>query len=99
MPLIPGLSIFINIYLMLMLDGATWIRFLVWMVVGKFQIVTLCVSRLLNSKKSSGFIIYFAYGIWQSEENVGKGRLSVIYAHTNLAFEDDEEKNKRKRSD
>jgi hypothetical protein len=37
-PVIPGLSIFINMYLMLMLDGATWVRFVVWMVVGKFGI-------------------------------------------------------------
>uniref|UniRef100_H2Z0A0 Cationic amino acid transporter C-terminal domain-containing protein n=1 Tax=Ciona savignyi TaxID=51511 RepID=H2Z0A0_CIOSA len=33
-PSIPLLSIFINIYLMLKLPGATWIRFGVWMVVG-----------------------------------------------------------------
>lgn len=33
-PLIPALSILINIYLMLMLDVHTWIRFGVWMLVG-----------------------------------------------------------------
>lgn len=36
-PLLPGLSIFINIFLMLMLDYYTWIRFAIWMVIGKFQ--------------------------------------------------------------
>jgi len=44
----------------------------------------------------SGFVIYFAYGIWQSEENVDKRKRSVIYAHTNLAFEEDHETKKRR---
>jgi len=35
-PLIPGISIFINIYLMLMLDMYTWIRFGIWMAIGEF---------------------------------------------------------------
>ncbi|CAB3386521.1 Hypothetical predicted protein [Cloeon dipterum] len=75
-PLIPGLSIFINIYLMLMLDPNTWIRFAVWMAIG--------------------FLMYFSYGIWQSEESKqDSGRRSVIYAHTNVAFEDDEEKSNK----
>jgi cationic amino acid transporter 2 len=34
-PLIPALSILINVYLMLMLDPYTWIRFAVWMVIGE----------------------------------------------------------------
>lgn len=33
-PLLPCLSIFCNIYLMLQLDGATWIRFGVWLFIG-----------------------------------------------------------------
>lgn len=33
-PLIPAISIFMNIYLMLMLDEYTWIRFGSWMVIG-----------------------------------------------------------------
>lgn len=33
-PLIPTLSILINVYLMLELDYQTWIRFLVWMAIG-----------------------------------------------------------------
>ncbi|GLV35940.1 uncharacterized protein CBL_09842 [Carabus blaptoides fortunei] len=33
-PLIPALSICINLYLMMMLDGNTWIRFAIWMAIG-----------------------------------------------------------------
>lgn len=34
-PLVPCLSILINLYLMLQLDSFTWIRFAVWMIIGK----------------------------------------------------------------
>lgn len=34
-PVVPCLSIFINLYLMFQLDLHTWIRFLVWIVIGK----------------------------------------------------------------
>uniref|UniRef100_A0A6B2E5M5 Putative cationic amino acid transporter n=1 Tax=Phlebotomus kandelakii TaxID=1109342 RepID=A0A6B2E5M5_9DIPT len=33
-PIVPGISIFINIYLMLMLDAYTWIFFSIWLVIG-----------------------------------------------------------------
>ncbi|XP_034935920.1 cationic amino acid transporter 2-like isoform X2 [Chelonus insularis] len=33
-PFLPALSILINIYLMMMLDGMTWIQFAVWMIIG-----------------------------------------------------------------
>lgn len=34
-PLLPCISIFVNIFLMLMLDHYTWIRFAIWMLIGK----------------------------------------------------------------
>jgi len=37
-PFLPGFSILINIYLMMMLDVMTWIRFVIWMVIGKYII-------------------------------------------------------------
>lgn len=38
-PFLPAISVFVNIYLMLMLDYYTWIRFGVWMILGKATVV------------------------------------------------------------
>lgn len=38
-PLITFLNIAINIYLMLALSSATWIRFAVWLAIGKFNLI------------------------------------------------------------
>nr|CAD7601137.1 unnamed protein product [Timema genevievae] len=62
-PLIPGLSIVINVYLMLMLDSNTWIRFTLWLAIGEFN--------------SHCFLIYFFYGLTHSEarqQNQSKGK-------------------------
>uniref|UniRef100_A0A8D2JCA3 Solute carrier family 7 member 1 n=1 Tax=Varanus komodoensis TaxID=61221 RepID=A0A8D2JCA3_VARKO len=35
LPILPILSIFVNVYLMMQLDGGTWIRFAIWMFIGE----------------------------------------------------------------
>lgn len=46
-PWIPCLSIFINLYLMFQLDLQTWIRFLIWGIIGKLN-VNKTESLLIN---------------------------------------------------
>ncbi|XP_056417823.1 high affinity cationic amino acid transporter 1 isoform X4 [Hyla sarda] len=78
-PVIPVLSIFVNVYLMMQLGAGTWVRFAIWMVIG--------------------FIIYFSYGIWNSNEAVGSipEKNTTDYKRTNVlnnekqAFLDDPE--------
>lgn len=64
-PWLPGFSILINIYLMIKLDIMTWVRFCIWIAVGK----------LTNSYKMQGFnfwflllglLIFFSYSIRNS---------------------------------
>lgn len=47
-PWLPGISILINVYLMLRLNSATWVRFAIWIAIG--------------------LVIYFTYGIRNSQE-------------------------------
>ncbi|XP_039753109.1 cationic amino acid transporter 3 isoform X2 [Pararge aegeria] len=51
-PLVPYLSVCMNVYLMVQLDQQTWIRFILWLAVG--------------------YIIYFSYGIKNSNLRVKK---------------------------
>ncbi|XP_031625003.1 cationic amino acid transporter 2-like [Contarinia nasturtii] len=47
-PFLPGISIMINMYLMMMLDSTTWIRFLIWIGMGLLIYLTY---GLRNSKE------------------------------------------------
>lgn len=47
-PFLPYFSIFCNIFLMLQLDSATWIRFGVWLVVGEKSYTRKSVDRFLK---------------------------------------------------
>ncbi|CAG9806272.1 unnamed protein product [Chironomus riparius] len=44
-PILPCLSIFINLYLMFQLDAATWIRFAVWLIIGYFIYFTYGIRQ------------------------------------------------------
>ncbi|TEA30544.1 hypothetical protein DBR06_SOUSAS29810014 [Sousa chinensis] len=57
LPLLPLMSIFVNIYLMMQMTAGTWARFGVWMLIGSY------LSLL-------GFAIYFGYGMQHSLEEV-----------------------------
>lgn len=68
-PVIPCLSVFINLYLMFQLDMHTWIRFLVWIVIGRQIQCKLSEFYIIEIFPfSSGYIIYFTYGIKNSVE-------------------------------
>lgn len=53
LPVLPILSSFVNIYLMVQLGGETWIRYAVWMAVGKMNI-----KHLLHTLNSPVILIY-----------------------------------------
>lgn len=49
-PFLPAVSVFINIYLMLMLDYYTWIRFGLWMLLGKPSNFIKAIRMKLSSQ-------------------------------------------------
>ncbi|KAG5878362.1 hypothetical protein JTB14_008722 [Gonioctena quinquepunctata] len=62
-PLIPATSILINVYLMLMLDSHTWIRFAVWMILGMNNFL------LFLSLMSSVFEVQFLSTVNHKKDN------------------------------
>ncbi|KAJ4442790.1 hypothetical protein ANN_04383, partial [Periplaneta americana] len=75
-PIVPGFSVFINVYLMLVLDKYTWIRFGVWLAIDShryklriIKIFNVIIVEKINIKfLLSGFLIYVFYGLKNSEE-------------------------------
>lgn len=48
LPWLPLLSVFVNIYLMMQLDLATWCRFAVWMAVGENILFTYVLKNVIH---------------------------------------------------
>ncbi|XP_048519072.1 high affinity cationic amino acid transporter 1 [Dendroctonus ponderosae] len=52
-PFVPAISILVNVYLMLMLDYRTWVRFAVWMALGlPMYYICACIPKATPSPKS-----------------------------------------------
>lgn len=51
LPLVPCLSIFMNVYLMMKLDIQTWIRFMVWLAIGGLIYVFYGVPHSIEGRK------------------------------------------------
>ncbi len=61
---------------MFKLDSATWIRFAVWMAIGRSLFYKICNSIPLHLRVLLGFVLYFGYGMWNSsEEYVARGKI------------------------
>lgn len=79
-PYLPALSILFNVELMANLNFLTWIRFILWMAIGK-QLLCIVIFAKTNSSEFSsrtqlievffltGLLLYFGYGIRNSKLN------------------------------
>lgn len=76
-PLLPTLSMFFNIGLMVNLEALTWFRLILWMIIG---IMCLLTVELLTEHCSPGLVIYFGYGIHKSKANHSCKQLQAINA-------------------
>lgn len=54
-PMLPLVSIFFNVALMVHLNPMTWIRFIVWMVIGQYACVCVCVYKTFSCIHKSVF--------------------------------------------
>lgn len=76
-PIVPVLSIFFNIALIINLNFLTWARFIVWMTIGKHLVIS-CYAQCSNSSSTIGFSIYAFYGIKHSKASYGSELSTAI---------------------
>ena len=73
MPLLPLFiftSVGMNVYIMLSLTSLTWLRFFVWLLIGKIQNnIFVRLLKFYSIFQIKGLVIYFSYGIRHSLEN------------------------------
>lgn len=50
-PWLPGVSILINVYLMMKLDKMTWVRFVVWITIGLFVYFTYGIRKSVERRR------------------------------------------------
>lgn len=83
-PLLPALSIFFNVGLMMHLSLLTWLRFLVWMVIGesfnRYRSWIQGIAELRHQLRVVGMLIYFLYGIHYSKESASPNSYSILMA-------------------
>ncbi|KPM07213.1 cationic amino acid transporter 4-like protein [Sarcoptes scabiei] len=65
-PIIPLLSIFFNVSLIVNLNWLTWMRFIVWMTIG-MKMPQIIILMKLKLRCLIRFLIYFCYGIKSSK--------------------------------
>lgn len=86
-PFLPLLSIFINVYLMFQLDINTWIRFLVWIIIGYIIYFTYGVRQSIEGSREK-------LELSEHGQNAGKNTLGdkcygrTVNAHTMQSIDD-----------
>ncbi|KAM4046566.1 high affinity cationic amino acid transporter 1 [Anomaloglossus baeobatrachus] len=78
-PVIPILSIFVNVYLMMQLGGGTWVRFAIWMVIG---LLIYFFYGMWHSNEAIGSI---------PDRNAGDYKRTNVLNNEKQAFLDDPE--------
>ena len=68
-PLLPLLSVFVNIYLLFTLSLTSWIRFAVWLVIGNnLKWWSIYLKKYILKIIHLGLFVYIFYGVRNSKQ-------------------------------